>query len=504
VSAGVDPPLRPEAETFGDEQRKENWDGEQAVRFGDSATAPPPAAPLTRSSTVVVTGRSRWLLFGVVSVALFMASIDGTIVATALSTLDHVLHAPVNWTGWTITAYSLGQVVALPVAGRISDQYGRKRVFVAAIVVFTVMSLLCGLSVSIYMLIPLRALQAIGGAAFLPSATGIVADGFGPDRDRAIGMFTSILPAGALVGPVLGGVFIHYWTWRGIFLINVPIGIVLTVMALRVIPASAAKPTARTDFIGVAQLGVAILGIMYAITALGNGHTSVWSAEFGVPVVVAVGTGVFFVRRAARIPVPLIPLNLVWGQGFLVMNSLNFILGAGAFGIGALIPLYAQERYRISVLQSGTLLSARAVGMIVVGALSAYMLRRTGYRAPIAVGMSVIGLGILMIAVHPLVASPYWWLAVGGLGAGVGVGIAAPATNNASLALAPEHVAAIAGLRGMFRQSGAIIGVSVATALAARSHTPSLALVHVFLALAALMVLTLPLVYFVPEHRGAW
>jgi EmrB/QacA subfamily drug resistance transporter len=467
-------------------------------------TPPPSRAPLIRSRTAVGSERSRWLLFGVVSVALFMASVDGTIVATALSTLNRVLHAPVNWTGWTITAYSLGQVVALPVAGRVSDQYGRKRVFVAAILLFTVTSLLCGLSVSIYMLIPLRALQAIGGAAFLPSATGIVADHFGEDRDRAIGMFTSILPAGALVGPVLGGVFIHYWTWRGIFLINVPIGLVLIVAALRVIPPSAAKPTARTDLIGVVQLGVGILGLMYAITALGNGHTSIWSAEFGVPVVVAGASGALFIRRATHASAPLIPLNLVWGQGFLAMNTLNFILGAGAFGIGALIPLYAQDRYHVSVLQSGTLLTTRAVGMIIVGAVSAHMLRRTGYRAPIAVGMSVIGIGLLMIAVYPPFASPYWWLAIGGLAAGVGVGFAAPATNNASLALAPEHVAAIAGLRGMFRQSGAIIGVSVATALVARSQMPSLALEHVFLALAALMALALPLVHFVPEHRGAW
>jgi EmrB/QacA subfamily drug resistance transporter len=444
------------------------------------------------------------LLFGVVSVALFMASVDNTIVATALSTLDRVLHAPVNWTGWTITAYSLGQVVALPMAGRISDQYGRKRVFVVSVIVFTVLSLFCGLSISIYMLIPLRALQAVGGAAFLPSATGIVADRFGADRDRAIGMFTSVLPAGALVGPVLGGVFVHYWTWRGIFLINVPIGIALTVLAVRVIPPSAPRPSARTDVIGIVQLGVAILGLMYAISSLGNGQTSVWSAEFGVPVLAAIAAGVLFVRRAARVENPLIPLNLLWGRGFLVMNSLNFILGGCAFGIGALIPLYAQERYRIPILQSGTLLTARALGMILIGAISANLLRRTGYRLPILVGMSVIGLGLFMLGLHSFGIPPYWWLALAGLAAGVGVGIAAPATNNASLALAPDHVAAIAGLRGMFRQSGAIIGVSVATALASRSHNPSSALLEVFLALAAIVAVTLPFVYLVPEHRGAW
>src|SRR6202034_3560444 len=103
--------------------------------------------------------------------------------------------------------YALGQILVMPLAGSISDQFGRRRVFLGAIVVFTVASLACGLSQNIYELIALRAVQAIGGGAFMPSATGIVADQFGPDRDRGIGLFTSIFPIGGIVGPVLGGLF---------------------------------------------------------------------------------------------------------------------------------------------------------------------------------------------------------------------------------------------------------------------------------------------------------
>ena len=142
-----------------------------------------------------------------------------------------------NWSSWTITIYALGQIVVMPLAGRISDQYGRRRVFLAAIVLFTVASLSCGLANDIYVLVALRAVQAIGGGAFMPTATGIVADQFGPDRDRAIGLFTSIFPIGGIVGPVLGGVFVTYWSWRGIFLVNVPIGIVVLGAGARVRPA---------------------------------------------------------------------------------------------------------------------------------------------------------------------------------------------------------------------------------------------------------------------------
>jgi MFS family permease len=118
----------------------------------------------------------RYLVFAVVSVALFMASVDQTIVATALPTLQRDLHARVNWSSWTITIYALGQILVMPLAGSISDQLGRKRVFLGAIVVFTTASLLCGLSQNIYELVAMRAIQAIGGGAFMPSATGIVAD----------------------------------------------------------------------------------------------------------------------------------------------------------------------------------------------------------------------------------------------------------------------------------------------------------------------------------------
>ena len=128
----------------------------------------------------------RRVIFAIVSVGMLMASIDQTIVATALPALQHDLHTQINWASWTITVYALGRVLVLPLAGRLSDQYGRRPVFLLAIVVFTVASLCCGLVDNITLLIVLRAVQAIGGATFMPSATGMVADSFGPGRDRAI------------------------------------------------------------------------------------------------------------------------------------------------------------------------------------------------------------------------------------------------------------------------------------------------------------------------------
>jgi MFS family permease len=178
-------------------------------------------------------------------VGLFMVAVDQTIVATALPSIQADLHTRINWAGWTITIYSLAQVVAMPVAGKLSDQFGRKTIFMCAVAVFTTASLCCGLSNSIYLLIALRGVQALGGGCFMPSASGIVSDQFGPDRDRALAMFTSILPIGGIVGPVLGGLFVTYWSWRGIFLINVPIGLGLIILCAVVIPAASAGPGRR-------------------------------------------------------------------------------------------------------------------------------------------------------------------------------------------------------------------------------------------------------------------
>ena len=129
-------------------------------------------------------------------------------------------------------------VIVLPIAGKISDEFGRRRVFFYAVILFTVSSLLCGLSTNIYMLVGFRAMQAIGGGALQPSAAGIVAEHFGRDRDRAIGMFGTIASGGQVLGPVIGGVLVGYLSWRWIFFVNVPIGIVLLGALVKFVPES--------------------------------------------------------------------------------------------------------------------------------------------------------------------------------------------------------------------------------------------------------------------------
>jgi EmrB/QacA subfamily drug resistance transporter len=445
----------------------------------------------------------RRLVFFIVSMALFMASVDQTIVATALPAIQHELHAQINWSGWTITIYALGQVLAMPMAGKISDMYGRKKVFLISAIVFTVASLACGFAGNIYLLVGLRMVQALGGGAFMPSATGIVADHFGSRRDKAIGMFTSILPIGGIVGPIIGGVFVAFWSWRGIFLVNVPIGIVLIALVVKFVPASAPRTTSRIDVRGVSLLGFLILAAMFGITYLGSGPIPLYDPVFLCSELVAAVTLYLFVRHTRRYANSFIPFRLLRGRGFGVMNVINLFYGAAALGFAALVPLYAQDRFHIAALGAGTLLTARAVGMICVAGIAVSTLRRTGYRLPMIAGFLAVAGSLFAMASSPPL-SPYLWLAISSGLTGCGMGLSVPASNNASLQLAPDQVAAIAGLRGMFRQSGAIIAVSVTTAILARSNDPGIAQAHTFMIFAGLLVLITPLVFLVPEHKGGW
>lgn len=446
----------------------------------------------------------RRIVFAIVSVALFMAAIDQTIVATALPTIQHDLDTRINWSGWTITIYALGQIVVMPLAGRISDQYGRKKVFLVAAAVFTVASLCCSMANDIWLLVAFRAIQAIGGGAFMPSATGIVADIFGRGRDRAIGMLTSVFPIGGITGPVFGGVIVTYFSWREIFLVNVPAGILLIVLGIRLIPRSPRRAAARPDVPGIVLLAVLILSAMFGIAWLGNGTASVLDPGVLAAEAVAVAMAVLFVRHTKRAKAPFIPIRLLRGKGFGIMNGINVLYGGAALGFGALVPVYAQDRFGLSTLQAGTLLTARAVGTICVTGLAVLALRRIGVRLPMAVGFSIIAVGLVAMALNPHWVSPYVWLSITTGVTGVGMGMSVPASNNATLQLAPEQVAAIAGLRGMFRQSGAIIGVSVTTAILARSHDPGLMQAHVFVAFAVVLACVLPLIRLVPDHRGTW
>jgi EmrB/QacA subfamily drug resistance transporter len=449
----------------------------------------------------------RVAIFAVVAMALLMSSLDGTIVATALHSIQHGLNASINWTSWVITAYSVGLVLALSLAGKLSGQFGRRRFFLASVVVFAGSSLCCGLANNIYLLIALRAVQAAGGAGFTPSATGIITENFGEARDKAVGLFGSIFPVGSMIGPIFGGLFVSYWTWRGIFFVNVPIGILLIIFCLRYVPRDQEADRQKrrpVDVTGMVLLGVGVLALMLGISYLGEAGANAASALFIVPVIVGLLALAVFGRHIRRAADPFIAPRLIAGRGFGAVNVINILYGGAVAGMLALVPLYAVNRYHISALGSGTLLTAEGVAVIVLASLASMGLRRTGYRMPLYVGSVCTAIGIAGLAFRPAGITPYVWLAMAACVIGLGTGFSSPASRNAGLQLAPDQSAAIAALRSTGRQVGQIAAVSITTTIIAQAASPGALQAKVFVAFALLLIVCLPVIARVNEHRGSW
>ncbi len=275
--------------------------------------------------------RRAYFIFAIVALALLMASIDATIVAVSLPTMLTDLQTNLAWVGWTITGYQFSQSIIMPIAGKLSDDWGRKRLFLGAVILFTVSSMAAGLAPNIYWLIIFRLIQGIGGGAFLPSATGIISDAFGEKRAPAIGLFGSIFPIGGILGPNIGGFIIDHFSWRWIFFVNVPIGIVLLMFGLAILPRSnPASSSRRIDVVGAGLFTGAILAILYAMTTWADHPDGVGIITW---VFFAIG-GILlaiFLRHEDRAPQPMIEFTLLLCRPCLAAKSYKCIVGAGGF-----------------------------------------------------------------------------------------------------------------------------------------------------------------------------
>jgi MFS family permease len=452
----------------------------------------------------VIAGGRRAVVYVAVTFSLFVSAIDQTSVAVALNAIQRDLGTTIEWSAWVVTIYALGQVVMLPIAGGLAERFGHKRVLAIAMLVFSVASLACLFATDIRLLLVLRALQALGNGAFLPASTGIVTQYFGPGRDRALGLFSSVFWLGGSFGPLIGGLLVQYLTWRWIFLISAPLCFVLLLLVVIFVPKDREFIPGKLDLFGLVLLAGFLLSAMFGITLIGSPSSSVPVAVAWGALGLSIGLGVIlgiWLRKAKN---PFVPGFLVWGRGFRTMNLINFLTGISAVGFTLLIPVYSQDRFGFTALEVGTLLTGRAVGTISIAGVAAFALRRTGYRLPMYVGFGVASLGSIGIALVPPGVSPYVWLALAAGLCGIGQGIAFPAANTAITRLAPERAGSIAGLRSLFRQSGSIVLISLTTAAAAGAANPGGVLSVSFLAFAVLIAGGALAARAVPEHRGSW
>lgn len=450
--------------------------------------------------------KQAYLVFAIVGMALLMASIDSTIVSVSLPTMMTELNTNLAWIGWAITGYQFANSIMMPIAGKLSDDLGRKKIFLAAIVLFTLSSMAAGIAPNVYVLIICRILQGLGGGAFLPSATGIVGDAFGDKRAAAIGMFGSVFPMGAIIGPNLGGFIIDHFSWRWIFFVNVPLGICIFVAGMMLLKkGSAVGIGKRIDLAGAWLFSGAILAVLSAITTWADNPQGAGLTTWLLFALGAVLLGIF-IRRETTVDNPIIELNLLHSKQFLAVNVFNFLWGLVVMGLFSLIPYYAVTAYGMTAGESGIILTPRSIIMAVTSTITSLFIIRFRYRPPIIIGCIVIAAGLFLLSPgYHNVTIAGWHMsnvvllslivAVGG----IGIGITNPPANNAVLDMYPEKMAAVTGMRGMFRATGGVFGTAVVVLILSHYTNAAGAFQTICLMSGILMLLLIPLVFFIPD-----
>jgi EmrB/QacA subfamily drug resistance transporter len=401
------------------------------------------------------------VIFGALMLVLLLASLDQTIVSTALPTivgefggLEHL--------SWIVTAYMLATTVVTPLYGKLGDLFGRKIVLQTAIVLFLIGSVLCGLSRSMGELIAFRALQGLGGGGLIVITMAVVGDIMSPrERGRYQGIFGGVFGLSTVLGPLIGGFFVEHLSWRWIFYINLPLGLVVLAVIGWALTAPSERRQPKIDYAGATLLTITLTALIL-FTSLG-GHSFAWSSPqiLGMIAITVLGLiGFLFVEHHADEPI--LPLSLFRNRTFVVSCSVGFIVGVSMFGAVTFMPVYLQVVKGVSPSAAGLLLTPMMGGMLVTSITSGQIISRIGrYRVfPIA-GTAVMTLGLGLLAT--LGSDSYTWQAsiymlVLGLGMGMVMQVLVLAVQNA---VDYRELGVATSGTTLFRSTGGSVGVSL-------------------------------------------
>ncbi len=348
----------------------------------------------------------RWTLVATI-LGSSLTFIDGTVVNVALPALQADLHATMTDVQWVIEAYALLLGGPILVGGAMGDQFGRKRIFLAGVLLFTVASMACGLAASARALIAARAVQGVGAAFLVPGSLAIISATFSDaERGRAIGTWSGFSAMTSAIGPVVGGWLIEHVSWRAVFFLNVPLAAVVVGLSLRFMRESRdASRTGHVDWVGaalaVAGLGAIVFGFLEWPRLDANTSIAAWSVAAGAAALAA------FVVVEQRVAGPMLPLGLFAGRSFALANLLTLFL-YGALGVLIwLAPMNFIQVQHYSATAAGAALLPLAILLFVLSRWSGGLVARVGSRLPLTVGPIVAAAGLALFA-RPGVGGSYW------------------------------------------------------------------------------------------------
>ncbi|HEX5622217.1 MAG TPA: MFS transporter [Solirubrobacteraceae bacterium] len=412
---------------------------------------------------------NRWRAFALLAVSFFMAIIDLTIVNVSLPTIGRDLHFSETGLQWVVTAYALTFGGFMLLGGRAADLLGRRAIFMAGLALFTAASLGAALSTGEVALIAARAVQGLGAAIMLPAALSIVMNMFaeGAERNKALGIWGGLGAGGATVGVIAGGLLTRYAGWEYIFYLNVPIGTVALALAPRLVPDSRLATTRRRfDALGaIAGTG----GLALLVVAISQAPQYGWGATRTIALLAASAALIAaFLLIENRVKDPLLPLSIFRLRTLAGANAAGLLLGGSFFAFIFVGTLYMQQVLHYSALQSGLAWLAASLTSIALAGVSQAFVTRGGAKVVMAIGMTLIGAGVLWATQMPVHGHFVGNLLGPFVVAGAGTAFAFIPISIAALAGVSEDRAGLAsGLLNTSQQLGGAIGIAIASSVAA-------------------------------------
>ncbi|MGH7685347.1 MAG: MFS transporter [Candidatus Dormibacteria bacterium] len=416
---------------------------------------------------------SPWLILVIVALAQFMVILDATIVNVALPSIQRALSFSTDSLQWVVNAYTLTFGGFLLLGGRAGDLFGRKRVFIIGVVVFSLASLLNGFAGSAAVLVAGRALQGLGGAMIAPAALSVITTSFaeGKERTQALGVWSAVAVGGGAIGLLLGGVITQLLSWEWVFFVNVPVGLVTLLLAARYVPESrAVGVSSGLDIWGAISITAGLMVLVYALV---NAQSAGWaSGETLGLAAIAFALLAAFVVLELRLRQPLIRLGIFRLRSLTSANLVMLIVAAGMFGMFFFASLYVQGVLGYSPLKAGLAFMPVTAGIIAGAGLSQQLIRRFGVRNVGVVGMAIAAGGLVLLSRIPVQGSYATDLLPGLMLMSFGLGLTfVPLTLIATTNVAESDAGLASGLLNTSQQLGGALGLAVLSTVAANATT---------------------------------